>query len=72
MRFVQNRIEENLAHFEEFLGCRTPQECLALQTRVIRDNIEALLHSARRTAEASTKLADDAVRRMSNRALSPR
>jgi hypothetical protein len=23
MRFVQNRIEENLEHFEEFLGCRT-------------------------------------------------
>ena len=72
MRFVQNRIEENLEHFEEFLGCRTPQECWALQTRVVRDNIEALLHSARRAAEASTKLADDAVKRMSDTALAPR
>ncbi len=72
MRFVQNRIEENLEHFEEFLGCRTPQECLALQTRVVRDNIEALLHSARRAAETSTKLADEAVRRMSDTALAPR
>ena len=25
MRFVQNRIEENLEHFEEFLGCCTPR-----------------------------------------------
>ena len=72
MRFVQNRIEENLEHFEEFLACRTPQECLALQTRVLRDNMEALLHSARRSAEVSTKLADDAVRRMSDTALAPR
>ncbi|MGB9390705.1 MAG: phasin family protein [Xanthobacteraceae bacterium] len=72
MRFVQNRIEENLEHFEELLACRTPQECLALQTRVVRDNIEALLHSARRAAEASTKLADDAVRRMTDTALAPR
>ena len=72
MRFVQNRIEENLEHFEEFLGCRTPQECLALQTRVVRDSIEALLQSARRAAEASTKLADDAVRRISDTALAPR
>ena len=39
---------------------------------LIRDNIEALLHSARRTAEVSTKLADDAVRRMSDTALAPR
>jgi phasin family protein len=72
MRFVQNRIEENLEHFGEFLSCRTPQECFALQTRVVRDNIEALLHSARRAAEAATKLADDAVRRMSDAALAPR
>jgi phasin family protein len=72
MRFVQHRLEENLEHFEEFLSCRTPQDCLALQTRVVRDNIEALLHSARRTAETSTKLADDAVKRMSDTALAPR
>jgi len=72
MRFVQGRIEENLDHFEELLGCRTPQECMALQTRLMRDNIEALLHSARRAAEMSTKLADDAVKRMSDTALAPR
>jgi phasin family protein len=72
MRFVQNRIEENLEHFDEFLGCRTPQQCFALQTRVVRDNFEALLHTARRAAETSTKLADDAVRRMSDTALAPR
>jgi phasin family protein len=72
MRFVQSRIEENLDHFEELLSCRTPQECMALQTRVMRDNIEALLHSARRAAEMSTKLADNAVKRMSDTALAPR
>jgi phasin family protein len=72
VRFVQSRIEENLEHFEELLGCRTPQECMALQTRLVRDNIEAMLHSARRAAEISTKLADDAVKRMSDTALAPR
>jgi hypothetical protein len=69
LRFVQNRIEENLDHFEELLGCRRP---LALQTRIVRDNLEALLQSARRTSELSTKLADEAVRRMSDSALAPR
>ena len=71
-RFVQNRIEENLDHFEELLGCRTPQECMALQTRIVRDNLEALLQSARRASELSTKLADEAVRTMSDSALAPR
>jgi phasin family protein len=72
VRFLQHRIEENLDHFEEFLSCRTPQECMAPQTRIVRDNLEALLQSARRTAELSTKLADEAVRRMSDSALAPR
>ena len=72
VRFMQNRIEENLEHFEELLGCRTAQECMALQTRMVRDNIEALLQSARRASEVSTKLADDAVRRISDTALAPR
>src|ERR1700745_4150668 len=72
VRFLQSRIEENLEHFEELLGCRTPQECMALQTRLVRDNIEALLHSARRTSEISTKLADNAVKRISDTALAPR
>jgi len=72
LRFVQNRIEENLDHFEELPGCPTPQECMALETRIVRDNLEALLQSARRTSGLSTKLADEAVRRMSDSALAPR
>jgi hypothetical protein len=45
---------------------------MALQTRMVRDNIEALLQSARRASEVSTKLADEAVRRISDTALAPR
>ncbi len=71
MRFVQNRMEENLENFEEFQSCRTPQDCLALQARMVRDNIEALLQCARQTSELSTKLADAAVRRMSDANLAP-
>ena len=72
VRFIQNRIEENLDHFEELLGCRTPQECMAPQTRIVQDNLEALLQSARRASEISTKLTDEAVRKMSDSALAPR
>jgi hypothetical protein len=37
-----------------------------------RDNLEALLQSARRISELATQLADEAVRRMSDSALAPR
>jgi phasin family protein len=72
MRFVQNRVEENLKNFDELMSCRSIPDCMAIQTRMIRDNFEAFLQTARRTSELSTKLADDAVKQMSDAALAPR
>ena len=72
MRFAQSRIEENLERFDEMMGCRNIQECLALQAEMVRDNFEALLHSARRTSELSTKAAGEAVSKMSNSTIAPR
>jgi hypothetical protein len=65
MRFVQERVEQNLKGFDELMSCRTVQDCLAVQTRLVRDNIEASLQSVRRTSELSTKLTDDAAKQMS-------
>jgi phasin family protein len=66
--FVQNRVEENLKTFDELLSCRTIHDCVAVQTRIVQHNIEAVLQSARRTSE----LADHAVKQMSDAALAPR
>lgn len=71
MRFVQNRVEENLKNFDELMSCRSIPDCMAIQTRMIRDNFEAFLHTARRTSELSTKLADNAVKQMGDAALAP-
>src|SRR5262249_44632884 len=51
LRFVQIRTEQNMDHFDQLLGCRSLQECFALQTQMLRDNFEALLQSARRASE---------------------
>jgi phasin family protein len=72
MRFAQSRLEENFDHLDEMMGCRTLQECLALQTQIARDHFHALLESARRTSELSTRVADEAVRKVSNSTLAPR
>jgi phasin family protein len=72
LRFAQNRVEQNLDHFDRLLECRSPQEYLALQTQVVRDNFEAILQSAHRTSERSTQVADEAVQRMSESSLAPR
>jgi len=72
IRFAQSRAEQNLDHFDRLLECRSIQELLAIQTQIVRDNVEAMLQSARRTAERSTQVADEAVRRMSEASLAPR
>ena len=72
MQFVQARAEQNLEHFERLTACRTPQDWMASQTQLARDHFEALLETARRTSEHSTRLADEAVRKMSETPLVPR
>lgn len=71
MRFAQARFEDNLARFDELMGCRTVQDCLALQTEIVRDNLEALLQSMRRTSELSTRVVDDAMEKIGDTTLAP-
>jgi hypothetical protein len=71
MRFVQDRAQQNLEHFDRLLACRSMQDCVAVQTQMARDQFEALLHSIRRTSEKSTAMADQAVRKMSETPLAP-
>ena len=71
MRFAQSRFEDNLDHFDELMGCRTFQDCLALHTEMVRDNFEALLQSVRRASELSTRFADDAMQKIGDTTLAP-
>jgi hypothetical protein len=43
---------------------RTPQELLAAQSEIIRDNFEGFLQSSSRIAEMSVQVADQATRRL--------
>lgn len=72
MRFAQSRAEHTMESFDQLLGCRSLHECLAVQTRIVRDNLEAFLESARRASELSTRAADEGVRKMADSSLAPR
>jgi len=71
LRFAHSRVEDNMDHLDDFMGCRTMQDCLALQTEMARDNFEALLQSARRAAELSTQVVDEAMRKIGETPLAP-
>jgi hypothetical protein len=52
--------------------CRTPQELVAAQSDLMRDNVEAFVNSTRRIAEISMQMADQAARKMNDVPLAPR
>jgi hypothetical protein len=59
--FARKRIEHNLQRFNDLARCRSPQQFAAVNSDILRDNIEDLLHSSRRVAEMSAQLAEHAV-----------
>ena len=71
IRFAQTRLEQNLDHLDQLRECRSLQDCVALQTQILRDNLEAFLQSAHRTSERTTQFAGTAIRQMSNTSIAP-
>ena len=62
--FARERIEQNFNRFDSFLRCRTPQDFAALQSELLRDNLESFLQCARRVAEKSVHVADELTRKV--------
>jgi hypothetical protein len=59
--FARGRVEHNLASFAEFARCRSPQHVAALQSELMRNNMEGLLQISRKVAEISVRVAEDAM-----------
>ena len=72
MRFAQERVEHNLNHLDRLQHCRNLHDCVALQTQIVRDSLQAFLESGRRTSERSTQIARSATDRMTTPAIAPR
>src|SRR5262245_44702195 len=72
LNFTQTRAGRNLDRLDALLGCRTIGDMMAVQTALVRDSLEDFLQSARRTSEMTTRIADEAVRKMTDASLAPR
>ena len=70
--FARKSMEQNLHWVDAFARARSPQEIVAAQSDLIRDNLEDFVQSTRRMAEISLQMADEAVRRMSDTSIAPR
>jgi len=70
--FTRKRIQQNLQHVDALANCRTPHELIAAHSDLLRDNMEDFVHSARRIAEISAQMAEEAARKMTDTSLAPR
>ena len=70
--FCKERIDRNLEKLGAVMRSRTPQELIAAQSDLLRDNVEGFLQTSRRLAEASVDVADQATRRLADIAEKPR
>jgi hypothetical protein len=62
---MRHRAEHIFERIDEIVHCRSPQELTAIQSEVLRENLEDIMQSTRRTAEISLRIADEAARKMS-------
>jgi phasin family protein len=69
--FARNRMRENLSHIDALVNSRTPHEFWAAHSNLVRDNLEEFVHSARRTAEISARVAEEAAQKMTNTSIAP-
>jgi phasin family protein len=58
----QKRLQMNLDGLRSLAQCRSVQDFMAVQTSLIRDNLEQTLDNSRRMAELTQQLADEATR----------
>jgi hypothetical protein len=70
--FARKRVQQNLQRVDALVNCRTPHELLAAQSDLVRDNLEDFVHSARRMAEISVHIAEEAAGKMTDSSLAPR
>jgi hypothetical protein len=61
---ARGRIERGFERMGALMQSRTPQDIVALQSEIFRDNVETFLGFARKLGENSTRLAEEAKRRV--------
>jgi hypothetical protein len=62
--FCRERLDRNIERMNALMRSRTPQELIAAQSDLLRDNLEGILQSGRRVAEASVGVTDETTHRL--------
>jgi len=67
MSMTQDRFQKNLDGFNALTRCRSVPDAVAIQSSIVRNNLEQMLENSRRLAEHSMRIAEEASRTISSR-----
>jgi phasin family protein len=59
---AQDRLTKNLDGLNELARCRSVPDFVAVQSGIVRDNLQQMIDNSRRVAEVSVRVADEAAR----------
>ena len=68
LNLAQHRLQMNLDGFGKLLACKTPQDVIATQSDLVRENIEKVLENSRRIAQLSIDVTNEAAEKISSTA----
>jgi hypothetical protein len=68
MTWAQESLRLNLEGWQAPMGCRTAPAAVAVQSRVVQDQLNLILLGSRRISEASARTAKAAMQKISDRA----
>lgn len=59
---AQDQMKRNMSALNALTGCRSVQDFVAVQSDLVRDNVQQVINNSRRLSEISARIAQDATR----------
>ena len=60
--FAQERVQKNMDGLSRLTGVRSVQDFIAVQSDLVRDNLQQVIDTNKRVAEVSVRVAEEAAR----------